>query len=134
VQRYGKAPNFFSGSLGLSSRSLLPHDGERGVEFYEVLLAPHWREECEAHAPGTHENLHVTEGTIEVTVGREAGHVPHKGDTISYPADLKHAYRNLTGEPARLYLIMTYTGPEAHAHTHAHEGPRDPHGPHKGSA
>ena len=54
----------------------------------------------------------VAHGSVEVTVGREPAHLLHKGDTISFPADLAHAYRNLGDVPALLYLVMTYDEPE----------------------
>jgi quercetin dioxygenase-like cupin family protein len=50
----------------------------------------------------------VAQGALEVIVGREPAHLVNKGDSICFPADLPHAYRNLTSAPATLYLVMTY--------------------------
>jgi quercetin dioxygenase-like cupin family protein len=52
--------------------------------------------------------LHVAEGTLEVVVGREPPYRVNKGDTIQFPADLPHSYRNLSAMPATAYLVMTY--------------------------
>ena len=106
--RKDKANQFVSESRGLTSRALFaPEDAQR-TEFYELRLAPHHRENSEPHALGTSEILHVTQGALEVTVGREPPYLVNKGDTIVFPADLPHSYRNLTDLPALLYLVMTY--------------------------
>lgn len=52
---------------------------------------------------------------------REPPYFLDAGDTLIFAADLPHTYRNLTGLPAALYLVMTYperahtldAGPEA---------------------
>ena len=108
VVKKSKAKVIVSRDLGLTTRALLPFEEGRGVEFYELHLAPHHKESSEAHAPGTVEFLFVAKGALEVTVGREPPHVADEGDTICFPADLPHGYRNLAAEPAILYLIMTY--------------------------
>ena len=91
-----------------TSRALFPFDGERKVEFYELKLAPRHLEESEAHAAGTIENLVVTQGRVEVIVGREAPHVLSEGDAVIFEADCPHSYRNLGAVEATLYLVMTY--------------------------
>jgi quercetin dioxygenase-like cupin family protein len=109
--RYDKAKMFVSASRGLCSRALfLPEESER-TEFYALRLAPNHRESSPPHATGSREILHVAEGRIEVTVGREPPHFVDAGDTIIFPADLPHSYRNLTGLPAALYLVMVYPEP-----------------------
>lgn len=91
-----------------SSRALFPFSSERTVEFYELRLAPNHREDAEPHAPGTVENLVVTQGTVEVTAGREAPQVLGEGDAIAFDADVPHSYRNLRASEAVMYLVMTY--------------------------
>ena len=91
-----------------SSRALFPFGGERQVEFYELRLAPHHREDAEAHAPGTLENLVVTQGTVEIVAGRDAAQVLGEGDAIAFEADVPHSYRNLQATEAVMYLVMTY--------------------------
>ena len=126
VLRHDKVRLLISESRGLCSRALfLPEEGQR-TEFYSLRLAPHHSESSPPHATGSREILHVAEGRIEVTVGREPPHFAEAGDTIIFPADLPHSYRNLTGLPAALYLVMTYpdraqaidTDVEAHAMRH----------------
>jgi quercetin dioxygenase-like cupin family protein/DNA-binding XRE family transcriptional regulator len=108
VLRHDKVRLLVSESRGLCSRALfLPEEGQR-TEFYSLRLAPHHSESSPPHATGSREILHVAEGRIEVTVGREPPHFAEAGDTIIFPADLPHTYRNLTGLPAALYLVMVY--------------------------
>ncbi len=91
-----------------SSRALFPFSGERHVEFYELRLAPNHREDAEGHAPGTLENLVVTQGTVEIVAGRDAPQVLGEGDAIAFEADVPHSYRNLRATEAVMYLVMTY--------------------------
>jgi transcriptional regulator with XRE-family HTH domain len=92
---------------GFSSRALFPFDGPRRVEFYELRLAPHAEEVAEPHAPGTLENLVVSQGGAEIAVQGERALLA-AGDSIVFRADVPHAYRN-TGEAAAvMYLVMTY--------------------------
>ena len=106
--RHDKAKMFVSVSRGLCSRALfLPEEGQR-TEFYSLRLAPHHRESSPPHSTGSREILHVAEGRIEVSIGREPPNFLDAGDTIIFPADLPQAYHNLTGLPASLYLVMVY--------------------------
>ena len=77
------------------------------MEFYELQLKAHTEERAEAHPPGTLENLIVTRGTLEMEVGSER-HLLASGDAILFEADQPHVYRNVGGEDAVMYLVMTY--------------------------
>lgn len=94
-----------------TTRALFPFDGERQVEFYELRLAPNHREDAEAHAPGTRENLVVVRGVVEVATGRDRLQLLSEGDAIYFQADVAHSYRNLGSTEALLYLVMTYIEP-----------------------
>jgi transcriptional regulator with XRE-family HTH domain len=108
ITRKERAKVIVSENLGLASRALFPFDEEAGVEFYELRLAPDHHERSQPHATGTCEMLHVAEGALEISVGREPPYRVNKGDTIQFPADLPHSYRNPTALPATAYLVMTY--------------------------
>ena len=90
-----------------SSRALFPFDAPRTVEFYELRLAPRSTERAEAHAPGTVENLVVTDGALEMIVGHEH-HRLAAGDSIQFDADTAHEYRNPGKSETVMYLVMTY--------------------------
>ncbi len=90
-----------------SSRALYPFSEKPQAEFYELYLGPHSREDAQAHAPGTRENLVVTSGRLELTCGGEKWELG-KGDAIVFTADKPHSYVNPTKDECWMYLVMTY--------------------------
>jgi transcriptional regulator with XRE-family HTH domain len=107
VARAGQSTLLRSSSGEFSSRALFPLDTDRNVEFYELRLAAGGTENADAHPPGTIENLVVVEGALEVEVGGDVRRLG-VGDAILFEADRPHIYRNPSGEPALVYLVMTY--------------------------
>jgi transcriptional regulator with XRE-family HTH domain len=91
-----------------TTRALFPFSAERKVEFYELRIAPHHRENAEAHAPGTRENLVLVHGAVEISVQGSRPVALSQGDALVFDADVPHAYRNLGPTEAGLYLVMTY--------------------------
>ncbi|MGO8999792.1 MAG: rhodanese-like domain-containing protein [Polyangiaceae bacterium] len=92
-----------------SSRALFtPEDGAT-FELYELWLAGHGREDAEAHAPGTRENLVVNSGRLVLEIGKERSELG-KGDAIAFAADVPHAYVNPASEECWMNLVMTYRG------------------------
>jgi transcriptional regulator with XRE-family HTH domain len=103
----GKSKVLRSADGTFSSRALFPFDAPRTVEFYELHLAPRSTERAEAHAPGTVENLIVTQGVLDMVVGHEH-HRLSAGDSIQFDADTAHEYRNPGRSETVMYLVMTY--------------------------
>jgi transcriptional regulator with XRE-family HTH domain len=89
------------------SRALFPFGEPHAAEFYELTLAPHGREDAEAHRPGTRENLVVTRGRLHLKVGHDQVTLD-AGDAVLFKADVAHAYVNAGAEPCVMYLVMTY--------------------------
>ena len=82
--------------------------GEAGAaEFYELWLAPHSREDADAHRPGTRENLVVARGQLELKIGGDT-RVLKAGDSVNFSADLPHSYINASAEECWMYLVMNY--------------------------
>lgn len=108
VLRRANAKLLSSNQGQFTSRALFPFDSERKVEFYELRLAPLHRENADAHAPGTRENLVVARGTVEIISGSGRPVTLSEGDAILFEADVPHSYRNLATEEAILFLVMTY--------------------------
>ena len=107
--RHATAKRLVSADGRFSSRALYaPGDGGK-VELYELFLAAHAREDAEAHALGTRENLVVTAGRLRLEVGAESFELV-KGDAIAFTADVKHAYVNPGSEECWMNLVMTYQG------------------------
>jgi transcriptional regulator with XRE-family HTH domain len=90
-----------------SSRALFPFQGPRGVEFYELRLAPHGRERADPHPPGTTENLVVHSGALQLIVDGESFAL-EAGDAILFQADRPHVYANPGDTETLMYLVMTY--------------------------
>jgi len=107
VLRQTESKLLTSKDRSFSSRALFPFDEPRRVEFYELRLTAGGVEEADAHAPGTSENLVVTQGQVEIDVGGET-HRLEAGDSILFEADAAHAYRNAGKGDAVMYLVMTY--------------------------
>ncbi len=111
VLRRDEAKILSSSDGRFTSRALFPFESERRTEFYELRLAPNHTEYAEAHAPGTMENLIVTQGTVEIVAGREPPQLLGEGDAIIFQADVQHRYRNMRSVEAVLYLVTTYVAP-----------------------
>lgn len=92
-----------------SSRALYPVGDPEAAEFYELWLAPHSREDAEAHRPGTRENLVVASGRLELVVGSDVLQLA-TGDSINFAADQLHSYINRSAEECWMYLVMNYEG------------------------
>jgi len=90
-----------------TSRALFPFDEPRNVEFYELNLTANAVEDADPHPIGTTENLVVTSGTLELTVGKVRHHLD-TGDAIFFEADVPHSYRNPGSTNLTMYLVMSY--------------------------
>lgn len=91
-----------------TSRALFPGGAARRAEFYELRLRQGGIEVATPHPAGTTENLIVTAGTVQITVG-DTVHSLQAGDAIFFNADIPHAYRNSGTIDAVMYLVMAYS-------------------------
>lgn len=107
ILRSASAKLLTSADGSFTSRALAPFNGPRGTEFYELRLAPQGVEQAEAHAPGTTENLVVSQGDVTIHIGKSR-HELSAGDSILFDADVSHAYENHGSREALMYLVMTY--------------------------
>ena len=107
VLRKTAAKRLVSADGRFSSRALFPFGDSEKVEFYELWLAGHAREDAEAHRAGTRENLVITKGRLVLEVGG-AQHELSEGDVIVFAADVPHAYVNPASEECWMHLVMTY--------------------------
>jgi len=107
VLRRFDAKRLVSADGRYSSRALYPLAEQPQAEFYELYLAPHSREDAQAHRPGTRENLVVTAGQLKLRVGAQSYELD-TGDAIVFIADVPHSYVNQGSEECWMYLVMTY--------------------------
>lgn len=110
VLRAADAKMLVSHSGHFRSRALFPFDSQRRVEFYELRLRVGGEEHAEAHSPGTLENLVVTCGRVDISVGKQRYRLDI-GDAILFEADVPHSYVNVADIEAVMYLVMTYVDP-----------------------
>jgi rhodanese-related sulfurtransferase/transcriptional regulator with XRE-family HTH domain len=107
VLRKKQAKRLVSADGRFSSRALFPLGQQDRVEFYEVRLSGHSREDAEAHQAGTRENLIVTAGRLELTVAGQRFDLD-EGDAIVFGADVPHVYNNPGAEECCMCLVMIY--------------------------
>ncbi|MGZ3437885.1 MAG: rhodanese-like domain-containing protein [Polyangia bacterium] len=108
--RSSQARKLVSSEGRFGSRPLFPPSERGNVEFYELWLAAHSREEAEAHQPGTRENLVVTAGKLVLEVGGESFRLD-AGDAVAFAADVPHTYANPSSDECWMHLVMTYANP-----------------------
>lgn len=75
------------------------------VELWTWQLAAGETRTSEPHPTGTRELLHVTAGTLTITVGDECAEL-NAGDALALPGDLPHAYANETSKPAHFTMAV----------------------------
>jgi transcriptional regulator with XRE-family HTH domain len=95
----------------LESRPLAPAGTSPLVELYELRLAARSTHAADAHAPGTHELVVVLSGSLRMRVSNGDEGEVHElvaGDSISFPADVPHAYENPGGSEARYHNLIIY--------------------------
>lgn len=108
VLRRSKTKQLVSTDGRFGSRALFLPTERGSVEFYELWLAAHSREEAEAHPPGTRENLVVNTGRLDLEVGGERFRLD-AGDAVVFAADVPHTYINPGSDECWMHLVMTYT-------------------------
>ena len=100
-----EAPLLWRGGYGGFARLLAGLNEPDFVELWEWRLEPQDRHDSADHAPGTREVLHVLSGSATVTVDG-TDHLVRAGETIDFPADSAHGYRNDGSEPVRLLMVV----------------------------
>jgi transcriptional regulator with XRE-family HTH domain len=91
----------------LESRPLVTAGASRWVEAYELTLAPGSSHASEPHPSGTREIVVVLSGALNIRVGAQDYELK-PGDSISFKADLPHAYQNPGSEEGRYHDIIVY--------------------------
>jgi quercetin dioxygenase-like cupin family protein len=99
------APVLWRGGSGGLGRLLAGTPGPEFVELWDWVIGPGERHVAEEHAGGTYEMLHVQAGRVVVSVNG-TDHPVDPGQTILFPADRAHAYRNDGDEPVHLMMVV----------------------------
>lgn len=76
-------------------------------ETYRIVIEPEGTFSAQPHLNGSEEYITVFAGEIEITVADER-YALAKGDSIRFPANVLHAYRNTGSAVAELSMLIYY--------------------------
>ncbi|MFJ7002179.1 helix-turn-helix domain-containing protein [Streptomyces albidoflavus] len=96
-------------AAGSHGRLLAGAEAPGPLELWEWRLMPGEGNSSDPHPQGTWEILHVTVGTLTLTVDGAAHRVP-AGSSVAFAADAPHAYRNEDGEAAEFTMAVSVPG------------------------
>jgi len=91
----------------MESRPLSPAGSNPWVELYELRLAARASHASDPHATGTREIVVVLSGSLNLRVGAEVYELA-PGDSISFRADVEHAYENPGTSEGRYHNLIIY--------------------------
>lgn len=94
---------------GFSAAILFPYEPRYGFEFFELTFAPDYERISIPHEQGVVEHITVIEGEMEILSRGEWIKIA-KGQTLRFPADEEHGYRNSSPTPCRAHNIIHYPG------------------------
>lgn len=105
VLRHAESRSLVSADGATVSRSLLPPDPTRAIEFEEITLGPHASENVEPRPPGTKTTLVVHSGALTLCVGTRTASL-HAGDSTTFASSHAHVFANPHAESARLFVLV----------------------------
>jgi transcriptional regulator with XRE-family HTH domain len=95
----------WSGSNGGRAKLVASTESPEIFELWDWVLEPGESHESEAHSDGTHELIHVIQGTLTLNVDGTEDHLS-VGDSASYTGTKPHTYENRTSKPTRFSLAV----------------------------
>ena len=90
---------------GFDRRLLSPLFDDGSVDFAFITLPPSQTVSFAPHHGGVEEYIAVHEGALVVLVGEER-FMLETGDTLFYPGDRPHEYRNESAAPVAFYIVI----------------------------
>ncbi|MEV6930328.1 XRE family transcriptional regulator [Dactylosporangium sp. NPDC051485] len=93
------------GPKGGAGRLLRGVNDPAFVEVWDWRMAPGEEHDSGDHAPRTREIIHIRRGELEITVDA-AVYAAKPGETIDFPADRPHGYRNTGAVEAVLTMVV----------------------------
>jgi transcriptional regulator with XRE-family HTH domain len=100
-----RAAVLWTGPAGGSATLLVGSDRSEHLELWSWRLLPGEAHASEAHAPGTQELLHVTDGELVLDVAGAVCPVPC-GAGVLLQADRPHTYRNDSAGPVAFTMTV----------------------------
>lgn len=105
VTRRGEGAVLWTGSAGGQGILVAGSASPNVVELWDWTLSSGEEHHSEAHAPGTHELVHVLQGALTIdTAGRSV--TLQTGDAVSFAGDTDHCYANRGKRTARFSLAV----------------------------
>lgn len=101
----GDARQLWKGPSGGSATLVAGTQGPDMLEIWDWVLMPTENFEAAVHRTGTRELIHVTEGTLALTVDG-ATHLVAAGESAIALTDRPHAYANPGKEPLRFTMTV----------------------------
>jgi XRE family transcriptional regulator, regulator of sulfur utilization len=92
---------------GMQRALLFPYDTRFGFELYELTFAPDFESISEPHDIGVVEHVTVLSGEVELLVEEEWRPLK-QGQSLRFPADRRHGYRNRTQSETVVMDIIHY--------------------------
>jgi quercetin dioxygenase-like cupin family protein len=86
---------------------LFPYETRFGFELYELTFAPGFESISEPHDIGVVEHLTVLRGKVELLVEEEWREL-EEGQSLRFPGDRRHGYRNRTESEAVVMDLIHY--------------------------
>ncbi|SIS84948.1 transcriptional regulator, XRE family with cupin sensor [Neptunomonas antarctica] len=99
-------PRMHSEDKGCELVALNPVATATEFEWYQLIIQPGSQLESDAHVRDTQEHLSVIEGQMTVILHDDVSTTAAMGDTLRYPADIKHCIKNPGDKPARAFLVV----------------------------
>ena len=92
---------------GMQRALIFPYEARLGFELYELTFAPGFESISEPHDIGVVEHITVQHGEVELLIEEEWRPL-RQGQSLRFPADRRHGYRNPTGEEAVVMDLIHY--------------------------
>jgi quercetin dioxygenase-like cupin family protein len=92
----------------MESWPLTPAGASPWVEAYELRVAAHGRHAADAYAAGTREVVVVLSGQLRMRIGSSTYDLA-SGDSISFLADQRHSYENLSNTDLRCHDVIIHS-------------------------
>ena len=94
---------------GFSAAILFPYEQRYGFELFELVFAEGYERVSVPHEQGVVEHITVIEGEMEI-LSRGSWIKVCEGQSLRFPADEEHGYRNSGDRPCRAHNIIHYPG------------------------
>lgn len=92
---------------GMQRALIFPYEARFGFELYELTFAPGFESISKPHDIGVVEHITVQHGEVELLIEEEWRPL-RQGQSLRFPADRRHGYRNPTGEEAVVMDLIHY--------------------------